>query len=494
MSLRWRRNSLHAEHPHPEQTVDDGAWKRLIRQIKDGMVVPVIGPQLMLGPDGALSRQAELALRLRERYGGPLRERYRLAADAALPEFVLPRFRELNAVVGELKGAQVNLQDVYGDISELIHELSAGHERAVPEPIQQIAEIEDFRLLVTLTPDDMLARCLRQRVAVNEIVHSPYLPSSESGDLPTDWRDRQNEVQLLYLFGKACTAPMFAIHDEDVLEYAHNVIARGSHARERFIGELRSRNLLLLGSNFPDWLSRFFLRATSPLRLLSEKPKRDWLIQEDRPEESLTVFLNSFSRDTEVLADMSPRAFIRELHARWKADRPVVSLGAPPPPEDDHAEQGALFFISYCRQTDAPAAAALVEALRAPPFSVGAREIWFDRNVIEPGDRFQKSILDGIRSCRYFVPLISQASDQIPEKFFRREWNTALRREEGIMGETFVLPMIVDADYQPDAYERVPATWGENLDFGHAPAGLPDARTTQVLKKLIRGARSNLAA
>jgi TIR domain len=473
--------------------LDDIAWKRLIRQIKDGMVVPVIGPQLMLGPDGCVSRQAELAMKLRQRYAQPLRERYRLAADAPLPDFALPRFRELNAVVGELKGAQVNLQDVYGDISELIQELSTGRELAVPEPIEQLAAIADFRLLVTLTPDDMLARCLRKRVAVNEIVHSPYLPSSDSGDLPTDWRDRQNEVQLLYLFGKACTAPMFAIHDEDVLEYAHNVIARGSHARERFIGELRSRNLLLLGSNFPDWLSRFFLRATSPLRLMSEKPKRDWLIQEDRPEESLTLFLSSFSRDTEVLADMSPRAFVNELYQRWKAEQPVVTLGQPPEPAED-AEQGALFFVSYCRQTDAPAAAALVEALRAPPFSVGAREIWFDRNVIEPGDRFQKSILDGIRSCRYFVPLISKASDQIPEKFFRREWYAAMKREEGIMGEAFVLPMIVDADYQPDAYERVPAVWGENLDFGHAPTGLPDPRTTQVLKKLIRGARSSLAA
>jgi len=474
--------------------VDDIAWKRLIRQIKDGMVVPVIGPQLMLGPDGLVSRQEELALKLRERYAGPLREYHRRAEGEALPGLALPRFRELNAVVGELKAAQVDLQDVYGDISDLIYELSANREQEVPEPIRQLAEIEDFQLLVTLTPDDMLAKCLRKRVAVNEIVHSPYLPSSDSGDLPTDWHERQNEVQLLYLFGKACTAPMFAIHDEDVLEYAHNVISRGSHARERFIGELRSRNLLLLGSNFPDWLSRFFLRATSPLRLLSAKPKRDWLIQEDRPEESLTLFLSSFSGDTKVLADMSPRAFVNELYQRWMAERPAVMPGVTPIEPEETVEQGALFFVSYCRQTDAPAAQALVEALRAPPFGVGAREIWFDRNVIEPGTSFQKSIFDGIKSCRYFVPLISQAADNIPEKFFRREWNAALDREKGIMGETFVLPMIVDADYKPEAYQRVPPAWGENLDFGHAPTGLPDARTTQVLKKLIRGARSGLAA
>lgn len=456
--------------------MNEAAWKRLIRQINAGLVVPVIGPQLMLGPDGRTSRQSELAQRLRARYG----------LDTQAP---LPRFRELNAVVSELKNAQVNLQDVYGDVSELIQELS-GPGTPIPEPIRQLAEISDFRLLVTLTPDDLLARCLRRRIAVNEIVHSPYLPSSDNGDLPADWRERQSEVQLLYLFGKACTAPMFAIHDEDVLEYAHNVIARGSHARERFIGELRHRNLLLLGSNFPDWLSRFFLRATSPLRLLSEKPKRDWLIEEERPEESLTMFLSRFSRDTEVLADVSPRDFVDELYQRWHAER-RVEVGPEPP--DESAAQGALFFVSYCRQTDAPAAAALVEALGAPPFSVAAREIWYDRSTIDPGDRFAKSIFNGIRSCRYFVPLISRPSDLIAEKFFRREWNAAVKREEGIMGETFVLPMIVDPDYKPEAYERVPPSWCENLDFGHAPAGLPDERTAKALRKLIRGARSLVA-
>ena len=81
---------------------------------------------------------------------------------------------------------------------------------------------------MTLTPDDLLARCLRGRCAVNEIVHSPNLPTSEGKDLPTDWKTRPGEVFLLYLFGKSRSAPMFAIHDEDVLEYAHNLIAHGS--------------------------------------------------------------------------------------------------------------------------------------------------------------------------------------------------------------------------------------------------------------------------
>ena len=74
-------------------------------------------------------------------------------------------------------------------------------------------------------------------------------------------------MQLLYLFGKSRPTPLYSIHDEDVLEYAHNVIARGSHAPTSFLGALQDRNLLLIGCNFPDWLSRFMLRATRKGRL-----------------------------------------------------------------------------------------------------------------------------------------------------------------------------------------------------------------------------------
>lgn len=461
-------------------TLNEAAWKRLIRQIADGMVVPVIGPQLMVDERGHAWLQAELAERLRRRHGlDKPRE--------------LPRFRELNAVVGELRAAQVNLQDVYGDVAELIEELGREVGERLPEPLTQLAAIADFRLIVTLTPDDLLARALRRRVAVNEIVHSPYLPSSEDRDLPQDWRERQAEVQLLYLFGKARMAPMFAIHDEDVLEYAHNLIARGSHARERFVGELRQRNVLLIGSNFPDWLSRFFLRTTNSQRLLADRPKRDWLVEESAGEASLKVFLTDFGRNIEQLEGLSPRQFVAELHARWKAERGGVGKAEGAAAAEPAAAQGAMFFISYCRQTDAPAAARLAATLQES-LGVAAREVWYDREVIEPGARFAASITEGIRSCRYFLPLVSRPSDAIAEKYFREEWREALARERRIMGETFVVPLIVDADYQPQAYRRVPTEWVDNLDFGHAPAGLPDERTAGLLRRLVRRARAPAGA
>jgi hypothetical protein len=294
-------------------------------------------------------------------------------------------------------------------------------------------------------------------------------------------------VYLLYLFGKSRSAPMFAIHDEDVLEYAHNVIAHGSQVPNRFLCELQQRNLLLVGCNFPDWLSRFFMRATNQRRL-SETYRNAWLIEQLQPEEGFTCFLKSFSRDTEILTESSPVEFVAELHQRWMAEHGTSPQDADHLAEED-VPRGAMFFISYSRKTDLSRAEALYQALLRLGVTEG--EVWFDRKTIEPGDDFRRRILDGIRSCRYFLPLLSQAANNREGGFVFREWSTATDLLEE-MNREFLLPVIVDGDYKPERYTTESArVWADDkkLDFGHAPEGVPDDRLEAKLKKLVRDAR-----
>lgn len=452
--------------------MNERSWDRLLKSIEDGLVVPVLGPQIQIAQGSSDSFQAQVARQLLEFY------------DSDIGDAPLPPFRELNEVVTRLKRDHP-IQDLYGDIHDAIEKLTSRSEVAIPEPIKQIAAITHFRLFVTLTPDDWLSRSLRTRCAVNEIVHSPYLPTSEGADLPTDWLSRQGEVYLLYLFGKSRPAPMFAIHDEDILEYVHNIIARGSHVPVKFFAELQQRNLLLIGCNFPEWLSRFFLRLTNQRRLSDTQRKREWLIEAMKPEEELIFFLKSYSEGTEILSDISPVAFIAELHQRW-----LARYGAEDGSVAVQAEtipQNTMFFISYCRAPDFSAATQLVESLKS--LGVADNEIWFDKSTIEPGQDFRERILSGIRMSRYFVPIISSAADQLDEKFFRREWHEALDRNKSIQGRTFVVPIIIDQAYDPEQYQRVPREWKDNLHFGYAPSGLPDEQTNALLKKLIRAER-----
>jgi hypothetical protein len=454
--------------------MNERSWGRLLKSIDDGLVVPVIGAQVLKNERGDVLQKL-IAQRLLSYYDEP--------DDCPLT----PSY-ELCEVVSRLK-ANHNLQDLYADVHDAIEQLTSGEDFTIPEPVRKIAAISSFRLFVTLTSDDLLARCLRARCAANEIVYSPYLPTSEGSDLPKDWLSRQGEAQLLYLFGKSRPAPMFAIHDEDYLEYVHNIIARGSHVPLKFLEELQQRSLLLIGCSFPEWMCRFFLRLTNQGRLSEAQRKREWLIGEQALDKSLIYFLQSFSGGTEMLSDISSEAFIDELHRRWLArysDQEEVSLA-----NNESVPRGVIFFISYCRATDLPAAEKLFESLKS--LGVAPTEIWFDRTAIEPGQDFHDRILEGIRSCRYFIPLISQSADNLDEKYFRREWNEAIDRGKSIHGRMFVVPIIVDQAYEPLGYQRVPREWTDNLDFGHAPIGLPDERTNFLFKKLIRAERQQSA-
>jgi hypothetical protein len=291
----------------------------------------------------------------------------------------------------------------------------------------------------------------------------------------------------LYLFGKSRAVPNCAIHDEDVLEYAHNMITQGSHVPNSFLGELRDRILLLIGCNFPDWLSRFILRVTNKKRL-SEKDKREWLIEQLQPEESLTCFLRTYSKSTEILSDTSPVEFVAELYRRWTAERDATAAAGPFPP-DQPMPPAPMFFVSYSRNTDLPRAETMVDALLK--LGVTRNEVWFDRTAIEPGQDFRNRIFDGIRGCHFFLPLLSKAANDRPEAFVFAEWKAANDRRPMVNRE-FIIPIVLDSDYRPESYTAEPVgEWSRNLHFGHAPNGVPDARTANKLQQLVRTTRSH---
>jgi len=123
----------------------------------------------MVGPDGQTSLQAQIAARL-------LKD-----CDKDPAAVVLPAFGELNAAVSLLKDGVKHPSDLYDYVHSAIRKVTRATDFATPEPIRQLAQIADFRLMVTLTPDDLLARALRRRCAVYEVIHSP---ENDVKDLP----------------------------------------------------------------------------------------------------------------------------------------------------------------------------------------------------------------------------------------------------------------------------------------------------------------------
>lgn len=459
--------------------MDEGDWKRLLKQVRGGYVVPVLGAQLLADRQGNSVLQRRVAEIVLETYKVPL-------ADVALAPF-----RELNAAVSHLISKGVGAQKLYIEVSEAI-EVCARDDGLVPEAVRELAQITDFRLFVTMTPDDTLARCLRQqrRRSPIEVIHSPRMPGDEWQDLREDWaRSGGNDAWVLYMLGKASAAPVFAMHDEDVLEYAHNLMTRGSNVPVRFLAALQERSLLMLGCGLPDWLGRFFLRLTKKGRL-SEGSRNEWLIEPERAgNDELAHFLSCFSASTDFRGVASPLDFVKELLERWKRDRDaagtqhVEPLRDPPPPR----AAGTIFFVSYSRDTDRERAGGVVSAL----LELGATEdeIWFDRASIAPGDEFPREIAQGIERCEYFLPLLSRSALSRDKAYVFAEWRAAEKRRP-MYSRPFLLPLVVDSDPEPasDFFTGAAADWHE-INLGFAPEGKPDVDTIDTLRSMLRAAR-----
>src|SRR5215831_16096051 len=129
--------------------MNDSAWNRLFQKIQENNVVPIIGTRLLVDADGKTSLHSHVAKRLLEDCGKD-------------PNVPLTPFRELSEAVGILR-ASVDEQDLYDMVNDAIRKAAPCDNKDIPKPIQQLADISGFRLFVTLTPDDLLARSLRKR-------------------------------------------------------------------------------------------------------------------------------------------------------------------------------------------------------------------------------------------------------------------------------------------------------------------------------------------
>jgi hypothetical protein len=471
-------------------------WEELLAQIEAGEVIPVVGPELLTvaveGKERSLYRV--LAERLLAKYGLVARV---VASDGdSAPDAAtvsLRPYHELNDAVCALAQSGRRVQDLYRPINDLLKALLETFAECALQPLRHLASISGFKLFVTTTPDDLLARAIDAErhggmVKTEHIVFAPKLASGTASDLPEVRSSGYTAV--CYLFGKASPSPfVFAIHDEDTLEFLHNLQMNAAEGMKRLFSELRTQNLLLIGCNFADWLSRFFIRLSNTQRLAdNNRSKREFLIEQSADgSSSLTLFLERFSPNTWAFPGTA-REFVAELVRRWQEKHPQSTPGPdettePVPARPQSAE---TFFISYSR-TDLAAARRLFSGLQ----EIGADVAWFDKSELKPGDDWNQKIRNAINGCYLFLPLVSANTEAREEGFFREEWALASERGRRIQGRKFLVPIVVDLEYDGNAgrYRLVPESFLAT-HFGHAPEGDLSGELKKELTQLIRDRRS----
>ncbi len=137
-------------------------------------------------------------------------------------------------------------------------------------------------------------------------------------------------------------------------------------------------------------------------------------------------------------------------------------------------ESSAAVFLSYASE-DTDAAAELAEALRR-----AGVQVWFDKDELRGGDRWDATIRARIQSCRLFLPIVSQNTEARPEGYFRREWRLAADRTHDMSTRVaFLVPVVVDTTSEVQA--DVPEAF-RSVQWTRLPPGAPlDAFVTRIV-------------
>ena len=448
------------------QAFDEDAWDDLLNYIEERRVIPIIGPDL-------LRVQTDRGLR-------PLYEwlAEKLAARLSVDVVGLPQPLTLNDVMCCFLGQHGRREEAYTRLRSILREVQF----EPPLALRQLAQITDFDLFVTTTFDPLLEQALNierydGQPSTDVIAYAP----NRVADLPVERSQLQRTV-LYHLLGRLSASPTYVVSDEDMLEFI--CALQSEHLTpEKLFHELEHNHLLLIGSDFSNWLARLFLRMAKRKRLsdprdVSEVFADDHTMQDGR----LVAFLQQVSVRTRVYG--GAEAFVAELHERWsRRQRPALpsSSGSVPqrflPPSREMPENA--IFISYARE-DLPA----VQRLKAAMDAAGLTT-WFDLDRLEGGDDYDHKIRANIGRCSYFLPVISATTQRRHEAYFRREWSYAVDRTRSLAdGAKFIVPACIDDT--PESEALVPEQF-KALHIVRMPGGEPTPEFLQRLQGLFHG-------
>jgi len=452
------------------ENFDEDAWDDLLNYIEERRVIPIIGPDL-------LRVQTDRGLRPLYEY---LAEK--LAAKLSVDPGVLPQPLTLNDVVCAYLGQRGRREEAYTRLRSIMREV----EFEPPLALRQLAQITDFDLFITTTFDPLLEKAVNlERYGGQPSAEVLSYAPNRVADLPAERSQLQRAV-VYHLLGRLSASPTYVVSDEDMLEFI--CALQSEHLTpEKLFHELEHNHLLLIGSDFSNWLARLFLRMAKRKRLSDPRDVGEVLADDHTmKDERLVAFLQQVSVRTRVYG--GAEAFVADLHARWmKRQRGSASASgaaAVPqrflPPSREMPEHA--IFISYARE-DLPA----VQQMKAAMDAAGLTT-WFDLDRLEGGDDYDRKIRANIGRCSFFVPVISASTQRRHEAYFRREWNYAVDRSLNIAeGGVFILPVCIDDT--PEAEALVPDKF-RALHITRMPGGEPTPEFLRRLKDLFSGRRA----
>lgn len=452
--------------------MSDYDWEILIGLIKDELVVPVIGPEMlaMEHDDGRLVPYYDL-------WG------LEAGKEAGIETEKIGNTPLLYQVAGQiLMHTKCRIRNI-NQLAVLVDYIVQRKTWPIPQALEQIVDIKSFPLIVTTSIDHFLDRLMKK--AGKPFTRILFAPGGAGADidLPSDFNFRQNRA-LMQLFGATSRCPRScAVTEDDLIEFSWSLL-NSEYGPQNFYDYLQGKTLLLLGCNFPDWLGRFFVHA-----LYANRKDVDlWYVSKNE-DMGLRSFLER--KGGKILSACSPISFIAELYDRWlktlsEVEDVSVAVHSPDFEQDslEPMKPGAV-FISYIREDRESAV-----KIRNQMETAGI-DTWMDSSALQSGDRWEAIIEERIRKASFFVPLISASLNPDNwggkrERFFLREWELARRSDSMRMPkDRYIRPICLD-----DTTCEASFVWPfSKIHWAYAPGGKLDEAFIQSINQGIRDFR-----
>lgn len=415
-------------------------WKSFIYNINSKAIVPVIGNDLSnirLTKDciaGFENKQALLDAGIDEG------DHIRINLYKYLPVRLWDIFEKgnisvpvsVNSVALHLMNIGILENDIILAIKNEINLLTP--DEIILDPYRKLIQINGFESFVSVNYDNFLERAFE--------AEGKHVNKSMNFSIPfpaTNPNDRKDPAlaKIYNLMGNI-EGYNFAMTDEQSLEYLYMLQNGTDTIAKELFDTIARKNILLVGSSFPDWFMRFFIRIISNERFKNSIKAKYVACDQTLHDSELTSFLeNNATKVIPIDAGVtstegetvykSSCEFIEEMFEQ------TTQGGASKTNEIKFKE---IAFISYS-WTDK----ALAEQIRSE-FEKNGVNVFFDDDELKTGDRYNQVIKKYLKECDYFVALISQNSIGDQSRYvYDKEWKFAIFFDDE---RHYIRPYIID--------------------------------------------------
>lgn len=386
---------------------DEPLWDKLIQQIVDGNVIPIIGADLLIDNSSNL---------------------HKFIMDGLARTFGVSKqvnsFSEL-VYAPEYKN-KFKLDNIYYQVDKIF----AAKRFPASERLRRLLSIKQFQFIITtsFTPviEQAMQNIWKDELRVMKFNNNP----SENSDIKNGADLRKPTIY--YMFGKVgAGAHKYVLTDIDLLDFVSSWLSNDNKARPKNLcNELKDKYLLMLGNTYSDWLFRFIWYS------IRKPDLGHGMLAYDTLDESLINFLERTDTFTKQnTSDVIDQILVR-LDKKLKENE-ATKFNKP--------EENMDVFISYSR-SDTQVAEQLYKALTAQ-----GKRVWYDKYNLTDGGLFMDEIRKAIKTAKYFVPILTPniEKEKRESHVYRNEWDTAI--EVAIsMGRTYIIPL---ADSNFDFYK-----------------------------------------